>query len=92
MNKFEFINNKRKIINSIDDEILILLTKRYKAVSEIGKFKSEKGIKIIDKNREKEIIDKISKKFFNTDEYDFLISVYEKIFEASKKIQKNLKK
>lgn len=52
----------RKQIDTLDEKILVLLAKRMKISSEIGKFKKEQGISILDKKRWEEILESSLKK------------------------------
>ena len=56
MNKIKDLRSK---INEIDKKLLDLIIERLQVVREIGREKSEKGIGIIDKNREQEIFKKL---------------------------------
>lgn len=72
----------RKKIDSIDEGIQKLLSKRAELVNEIAKFKKEHSLKTLDKNREIEIL----KKFKNP----FEKAVFKKILIESKKQQRTL--
>lgn len=60
------IKDLRLKIDEIDEKLLELIVKRLKTVKEIGKVKRENGIVVIDKDREKEIMDKLTKKAKNS--------------------------
>ncbi len=75
------LTKMRSKIDKIDDEIMKLLEGRYTLSKEIGLFKKEQGIQVLDLKREHEILDKarqISEEIY----YVFL-----KIIEESKKLQ-----
>ena len=55
------IHELRSKIDVIDREIVNLITRRQKLSIEIGDFKKGNGLKVYDKNREIEILDKLSK-------------------------------
>lgn len=55
------INELRKEIDYLDDEIMSLLDKRFSLTKQIGIEKSKTKMNILDTNREQNIIDKISK-------------------------------
>lgn len=65
----------RRNIDEIDKNIVMLIAKRLLIVRKIGKLKKENGMKIMDKEREKEVIMnlerqaeklKLNKKFVNS--------------------------
>lgn len=54
------IKDLRLRINEIDREILELIIERFSLVSEIGEIKNKKGIAIVDKKREQEILENLT--------------------------------
>mgnify|MGYP002520204429 FL=1 len=58
MNKLE---EARKKINSVDEEIAKLFEERMKAAKQIAEYKKENGLPITDTSRELELINKNSK-------------------------------
>lgn len=76
----------REEINKIDKEILALLKKRLGISGKVGKIKSKLGLKIIDKKREGEIINKAIAS--SGLESNFIKNLYKLIFNYSYKIQK----
>jgi prephenate dehydrogenase len=76
----------RDMIDEIDGQIFDLFKKRFEHVKRIGKEKKKKGMKIIDKNREKKILQERTKK---TDlDRKFIKELYKLIFQESYKQQK----
>lgn len=76
---------KRKSIDSIDDKIRELLKKRMEIASEIGKEKKKFGLPINDPKRELDILCKIP---LNEPYRDNIESIYYKIIEETRKIEK----
>lgn len=79
----------RKQIDTIDKNIIKLLGKRLKLAVKISKFKEKKGLPILDKKREAEMIEefeKIAKK--ERVDPKFIKKLWEDIFKESRKIQK----
>lgn len=76
----------RKDINDIDGKVIKLLNERFSLSKEVGSYKRAHGIKVFDKDREKEILEKIKKE--NKDYGKFLTEIYEKIMNLSKDLQK----
>ena len=56
------IKNLRKIIDTIDEQILDLIKSRMDVVMEIGKIKKEINSEIVDGNREQEIYQRLAGK------------------------------
>jgi len=56
------INILRQEIDDLDDQILDLLVKRFSVSKEIGDIKAANEFEIGDSNRERAIIDRLSKK------------------------------
>jgi len=82
------IEKLRKEIDSIDDSIIQLLSKRKGIVKKISEIKKQKNKPIIDEGREQEIIGRIKKiaKENGLDE-KFIESVYEMIINNSRNEQ-----
>lgn len=57
------LNNKRKEIDKIDEELLNLFQERLVIVEEIKKYKVKNNLAIYDKAREDEILKKIQSKY-----------------------------
>ena len=55
------LNELRNQIDQIDEEMAVLFEKRMKIVKQIGEYKKENNLPILDKKREEEVIEKNSK-------------------------------
>lgn len=82
------IDELRKRIDCTDRQIFALLDERMETVKLIGEEKILKGILTDDEKREAEIMTAISDSVSNVNAVQ---SIYERIFEASKEIQRALK-
>ena len=82
------IEEIRKKISAIDKKLVALLDERISLAREIGKIKKENGFPIIDKTREKEIYDKLSKANLKNTSNESIIKIFETIIEVSTSIQK----
>ena len=82
-NKIEELREK---INSLDDRIIKLLEERFSISKEIGKIKFNSKRNILDKNREREIINRldINSKIISKESVDM---IYQNIFKVSREIQ-----
>ncbi len=76
----------RKIINKIDEKIFFLIKERLEIAQKIGQLKKENNLAIIDKKREKELIERMINKFKTIDK-KFIKSLYSLIFNQSYKKQ-----
>lgn len=80
------IDNIRKDINKVDENIIRLLRKRFDLSREVKEYKIAKKKPIFDPNREREILKKI--RYNNRDYGLYFEKIYEKIMEESKNLQK----
>ena len=79
----EQLENLRKEIDKLDDQISELFQERINIAGEIGKIKGEKGINVTNPQREKEIINRVTKSAPD-DEKSIIKQLYENIFMLSK--------
>ena len=82
------LDELRKQIDEIDKNMASLFEKRMKIVEEIGRFKKENGLEILDEAREKQVIDK-NLNYIEEDRYkgsyqEFLVS----LMNIAKKLEK----
>ena len=76
----------RSKIDKIDDKVLFLLYKRFLIIKRIGQLKKKNGMKIKDKEREREILKNLrdhAKKFGLNEK--FVNSVFDKIIKEARK-------
>jgi prephenate dehydrogenase len=78
---------RRETINKIDNRIFKLLAGRFAEVKAIGRIKKKKGLAVIDKKREEEIIKDKVKKFRMNER--LVRGIYKAIMEESYKKQAN---
>jgi chorismate mutase len=83
-NKASIIDLREKI-DKIDNQIFILLSKRFSIVHQIFNIKKEKGISISNPTREKKITNKMIRRHKKINS-DFIHKIYSVIFNYSKKI------
>ena len=86
MNNLEELREK---INAIDDEISILLEKRFTVCGEIAEEKKQNGIKILDNKRETAVIKRVTEKV-NAEYAEHVKAVYLAILTESKGYQAEL--
>src|SRR5690625_2250771 len=80
------LENIRKDINKVDKKLQELLNKRFDLSKEVGAYKRSHNMKIFDKNREDQILEKIKNE--NKEYGDFFQKIYQVIMDLSKDIQK----
>ncbi len=79
----------RSEIDEIDEKIISLLGQRMEIAKEVAFIKKEENIKVLNSNREKEILDNIQKKVKrNLGEY--IKEIYISIMTQSKKYQESV--
>lgn len=82
------LNEARLILNDIDDKMKALFIKRMNIVKEIAEYKKNNNLPIFDPNREKEMIERLSK---DTGDFkDNYIEFLNCILKESKKYQENI--
>jgi chorismate mutase len=80
----------RQEIDTVDEELLTVLAKRFDIVREIGKLKKEKKILPLDEKRWEEVIDKINNKATKLNlSKNFIKNIYDEIHKAALMIERN---
>src|SRR3989338_7696778 len=90
----DLIEDLRKAIDELDEEILSLISKRKDLVKEVGKLKENLDLPIFDKKREEEIIKNLSKKAKKLGlDISSVSTIFDAIFNSSRtEQQKNMDK
>ena len=78
----------RQQIDKLDEEIIRLLKKRMGISKAVGKLKEELDIPVEDKNRENEIIDRLTHQAGQNLSEEQLIRIFTAVFKSSKQVQK----
>ncbi len=87
-NEKNTLNDFREQLEKIDEDILIAITRRNEISKQIGKFKKENKIGIVDSKRETEILNLLKNKALNLKINPKIISnIWKEIFEESKRQQ-----
>ena len=87
MNK---LDNTRQLINEIDAEMAKLFEKRMEASRIVAEYKKERGLPILDKIREDEVIRRNSGLITNAEHQEFYISFLKKTMEVSRSYQSRI--
>ena len=81
------LQESRKRIDSIDEQIMMLLNRRAAEVKQIGRIKTAAGIPLVDAQREAEIYRRITAENFGQIDNDGLMRIFEQIVAESRRIQ-----
>lgn len=81
------LENERKEIDAIDDEIVALIKKRLNVAERIAKIKNDNGLSICDTRREEETLKRL--KLLAGEEYaGYIATIYRDVFYVSKEYQR----
>ena len=83
------LQESRRKIDSIDEQIVTLLNRRAAEVKQIGRIKSSAGLPTVDQEREAEIYRKVTAENFGHIDNEGLMRIFEQIVAESRRIQAN---
>lgn len=83
----ENINNIRREIDLIDEELVKIFEKRLELALKVSEYKKENSLPIFDSNREAEVINKAKSRLNNPQFESYLEEFFTDIMEISKKLQ-----
>lgn len=78
----------RKEINSIDEELVRLLERRFNVVLKIGQYKKENNLPIYDEDREKKVIENCVSRLENKNYSHHMETLYRHIMDTCKDLEK----
>jgi len=84
------LENLRKDIDEIDEQIAALLIHRAAISKKIGIIKAKAGLPVFDAERELSVIQKIGHKTADDCEATALVNIYRAILEESRTLQTNI--
>lgn len=84
------LEEKRKKIDELDQELVRLITERLEVATEIGFYKKEKGMKILDRSREEEVIQKNLDRVTNDTFAPYVETLLEKLMSVSRDAQSDI--
>ena len=73
----------RSVIDRIDRRIVRLLKKRLTLVKLVGRLKRERGLAVVQPEREGEVLTRVTRSVSEKETRDFLNAVYQALFKAS---------
>ena len=77
----------RAAIDRIDNRLVRLLKKRLAMVKQVGRMKRERGMAVIQPEREGEILARVGRAASNTETRDYLDALYRALFKASYRVE-----
>lgn len=83
------IKEIRKRIDATDEQLAGLLAERMKLAADVAAYKKENGMAVYDAQREKEVIERVSRAAGETFA-SYIAEIYEIIMKTSKDYQNNL--
>lgn len=84
------LEKHRKIIDSIDGDILSLLNKRARVAKDIGRLKAENGETVYASGREQEILSRLMNRNKGPLSHEALEDIFQSIFTAMRSLQKRV--
>jgi len=81
------LQESRKKIDAIDEQIVALLNRRAAEVRQIARLKSAAGLPTIDSRREDEIYRRVAAENYGQIDNDALMRIFEQIVAESRRIQ-----
>jgi len=86
--KTHSLHGIRKKIDRIDRKLMKVVIKRYGVVERIGRLKNKAGLPVVDKKREKDILERINKLNVNDEIKSSIKNIYKCIFNSSYKVER----
>ena len=84
------LENLRKNVDEIDEELVELLRRRADVSRKIGVIKAKAGLPILDAEREIAVIQKLNHKAVDENELSALVNIYRTILKESRAVQANI--
>ena len=84
------LENLRKNVDEIDEELVELLMRRADVSRKIGVIKAKAGLPILDAEREIAVIQKLNHKAVDENELSALVNIYRTILKESRAVQANI--
>ncbi|MFC0234261.1 chorismate mutase [Vagococcus entomophilus] len=82
------LENERRKIDQLDQEIIRLLEQRFDTVQTIAKVKKEQSIPILDESREQIILEKVASYVTNKSYVSAIQTIYQEMMSSSRAYQK----
>lgn len=86
------LEESRKAIDDIDQELVKLFEERFRIVEDVVAYKKENNLPIFDANREATILERNKQRLTNHALEPYFISVYQHLMDVSKQYQEDILK
>ena len=83
------LDELRKGIDSVDQQILRLLHERVRLVMQVGEYKRERGIPVYDPARERALLDRLCKAAEPPLDADTIRRIFERLVDESRRIEQH---
>ncbi len=83
------LNEIRNEINSVDENLVNLLEKRFDLVLKVGEYKAAQNLPVFDEAREKLVIEKCKGQLKNKKYSNYIETIYIQIMNTCKDIQRD---
>lgn len=82
------IDDIRKEIDQIDQDLLVIFNRRAELALKIGEIKKEKGLPVYDPEREKRIFDRMQKANPGPLEDGAIVRLFERVIDESRRLER----
>ena len=83
------LDELRRGIDAVDQQILKLLHERVRLVMAVGEYKRERGIPVYDPNRERALLDRLCKAAEPPLDADTIRRIFERLVDESRRIEQH---
>ncbi len=83
------LDELRRGIDSVDQQILKLLHERVRLVMQVGEYKRERGIPVYDPGRERALLDRLCKAAEPPLDADTIRRIFERLVDESRRIEQH---
>ena len=85
------LQRHRAQIDSVDEQILLLLNRRIQVATALGELKKEAGVNVMDAEREDSVLRRISELNSGPLDQDSALRIFRAIIEAARRAQEELR-
>jgi chorismate mutase len=83
------LDELRRGIDAVDQQILKLLHERVRLVMAVGEYKRERGIAVYDPNRERDLLDRLCKSAEPPLDAETIRRIFERLVDESRRIEQH---
>lgn len=86
------LDQARQEINHINQQLVELLEQRFTAVTKVNHYKKAHQLPILDRQREQDILNKVTAQVTDPDKAPFIAAVFQDIMKQSRQYEQALRK